>query len=411
MAVTPGIESGYAWLRAGAALVLMTMGASGMYTTVVALKPVAAEFGTSRAAASLPYMLFALGFGLGGMVMGRLSDRLGVMRPVMMGGLMLGAGFWLAARADSIWLYSLAFGIPIGLLGTATTFAPLVADISLWFERRRGLAVGIVISGSYVAGVIWPPVVQAMIDSMGWRDAFEVLGLIVVVVTLPLALVMRPRPPAESDAGGGDPRRAIDARPLGMAPSTLQCLLCGAGIACCVAMAAPQVHIVALADDLGFAREDGARMLSLMLAGGIVSRLLSGWISDRIGGLRTLLLGSSLQGSALALFLPMDGLAGLYAASLVFGLVQGGIVPSYAMIIRRYFRARDAGWRIGVTLMFTLAGMALGGWMAGAAFDLTGSYDAAFVNAIVFNLINLAIVLTLVARARARPRIEAPALG
>jgi MFS family permease len=139
-------------------------------------------------------------------------------------------------------------------------------------------------------------------------------------------------------------------------------------------------------------------MLSLMLGFGIVSRLASGWISDRIGGLRTLLLGSTLQTVALALFLPFDGLASLYVVSAVFGLFQGGIVPSYAIIVREHFDPRQAGARVGVVLMATLFGMALGGWMSGVIFDLSGSYRAAFVNGIAWNVLNMAIVLWLLRR-------------
>ena len=181
-------------------------------------------------------------------------------------------------------------------------------------------------------------------------------------------------------------------------------LLVLAGVGCCVAMSTPQVHIVAYCGDLGYGAARGAEMLSIMLAFGIVSRLASGWICDRIGGLRTLLLGSALQGIALVLFLPFDGLASLYLISALFGLFQGGIVPSYAIIVREYFPPAEAGARVGTVLMATLFGMALGGWMSGKVFDLTGSYNAAFINGIGWNLLNLSIVLFLMARLRTERR-------
>ena len=144
-------------------------------------------------------------------------------------------------------------------------------------------------------------------------------------------------------------------------------------------------------------------MLSLMLGFGIVSRLTFGVICDRIGGLRTLLVGSALQGLSLLLFLPFDGLVSLYVISALFGLFQGGIVPSYAIIVREYFSPKEAGARVGTVIMATLFGMALGGWMSGAIFDLTGSYKAAFVNGILFNLVNVSIASWLLRRATARP--------
>lgn len=378
----------YPLLRLVAALVLMTVGGAGMYAIVVSLKPVALEFGAGRGAASLPYALTMIGYGVGGVLMGRLSDRFGVFGPALFGGFMLSAGFFTAAHVETLWQLCVVQGLMIGLLGSAATFAPLVADTSHWFVRRRGLAVGIVISGNYLAGAVWPTIIQGAIDSHGWRGAYLDLALFCVVVMPLLALVLYRRAPLTdaSHAGGGQPAAE---RPLGFAPNTLQCIICLAGIGCCVAMAVPQVHIIAYVTDLGFTAIDGARMLSIMLACGVVSRLVSGVISDRIGGLNTLLLGSGLQMLALALFLPFKSLAALYLIAALFGLSQGGIVPSYTIIVRTFFKAGDAGWRIGTALLFTMLGMALGGWLAGAIYDLTGSYDAAFVNAIGFNILNL----------------------
>ena len=281
------------------------------------------------------------------------------------------------------------------------TFAPLVTDISHWFTARRGLAVGIVISGNYLAGAVWPPILQFFIDAHGWRETFIGVGFFTLGSMLLLSGVLYRRPPLSHDdasPGGGQMTAAF--RPLQLAPNTLQVLLCAAGLGCCIAMAMPQVHIVAYATDLGYAAAQGAQMLSLMLASGIISRLLSGWISDRIGGLQTLLLGSSLQCLVLAAFLTADTLTALYVLAIAFGLSQGGIVPSYAIIVRTFFPARDAGWRIGTALFFTMIGMALGGWMAGALYDLTGSYQAAFINAIGFNIMNMVIAAWLLQRFR-----------
>jgi len=299
-----------------------------------------------------------------------------------------------------LWTFALAHGLLLGALGSSATFAPLVADTSLWFVKRRGVAVAICASGNYVAGAIWPPVVQHFVSSQGWRATYIGLGLFCAISIPLLALMMRPRPPKVAAlAAAAKPGAAVPSnRPFGLSLNAAQMLLCVAGVACCVAMAMPQVHIVAYCGDLGYGAARGAEMLSLMLACGIVSRVVSGIICDRIGGLRTLLLGSVLQGTALLLFLPFDSLVSLYMVSALFGLFQGGIVPSYAIIVREHFPPAEAGARVGTVLMATLFGMALGGWMSGKVFDLTGSYQAAFLNGIGWNLVNLAIALTLLAR-------------
>jgi MFS family permease len=402
------IESPYAWMRLGVSLLLMTVGGSGMYSVTVVLPRIQAEFGVARADASLPYTLTMIGFGLGGILMGRLADRFGVLVPVGLGAVGLGVGYIAAGLAPNLWLFCAAQGLLIGLLGTSATFAPLVADTSQWFDRRRGIALAICMSGNYTAGALWPPVMQHFIDSVGWRQTYVGMGVFCMAAMVPLALVLRRRPPLHvlAPATTATPVQAqAGDRPMGMAPGMVQALLCVAGVSCCVAMSMPQVHIVAYCGDLGFGAARGAEMLSLMLGMGVVSRLASGWISDRIGGLRTLLLGSGLQVVALLLFLPFNGLVSLYVVAGLFGLFQGGIVPSYALIVREHFSPREAGARVGTVLMATLFGMALGGWLSGAVFDLTGSYRAAFVNGIAWNVLNLAIVAFLLWRVRSMPSV------
>jgi MFS family permease len=389
-------DSRYATLRLLVTLALMTVGSAGMYVVAVMLPAVQAEFGVQRADASLPYTALMIGFGIGGILMGRLADRFGVMVPLLIGAASLCTGFVASGFATGIGTFALAQGLFIGLLGSSASFAPLVADTSLWFVKRRGIAVAVCASGNYVAGAIWPPVVQHFVAAYGWRPTCIGLGVFSGVVMAGLALLMRPRPPvavAAAPRAAASGRAAVQPsdRPFGLSLAQAQGALCVAGVACCVAMAMPQVHIVAYCGDLGYGVARGAEMLSLMLACGIVSRLVSGAICDRIGGIRTLLLGSVLQGTALLLFLPFDGLVSLYVISALFGLFQGGIVPSYAIIVREHFPPQEAGARVGTVLMCTLLGMALGGWMSGKVFDLTGSYQAAFVNGIAWNLLNGAI--------------------
>ena len=397
-------DSRYATMRLMVTLALMAIGAAGMYVVAVVLPLVQAEFGVSRGDASLAYTAMMIGYGVGGVMMGRLADRFGITVPLLLGAVSLGAGFIVAGMATGIWMFIAAHGLFIGMLGSSSTFAPLLADTSLWFVRRRGIAVAICASGNYLGGAIWPPTVQHFVATIGWRQAYIGIGVFSVVTMGALALLMRARPPLPQTAPARAGAAAGQALPFGMSTAKAQLLLCVAGVACCVAMAMPQVHIVAYCGDLGYGAARGAEMLSLMLACGIVSRLVSGLICDRIGGLRTLLLGSVLQSLALLLFLPFDGLASLYVIAALFGLFQGGIVPSYAIIVREHFPASEAGTRVGAVIMATMIGMALGGWLSGKIFDLTGSYHVAFINGIAWNLLNLVIALFLLRKTIAAKR-------
>ena len=394
------IDSRYAFMRLLTALAIMALGSVGMYVVVVVLPVAQAEFGISRADASLPYTVLMVGFGIGGILMGRWSDRFGVFRVLLIGAAGNLLGFLWASQSPNILSLAFAHGM-IGMLGGSASFAPLLADTALWWNKRRGIAVGICASGNYLAGTMWPPIMQTGIDHLGWRTTYLLIGLVCGIVIALLALRLRPRPPLVTATSTSNlPVNAHPSdRPFGLSLGHAQLLLCIAGLACCVAMSMPQVHIVAYCSDLGFGAARGAQMLSLMLGFGIASRLISGYICDRIGGLRTLLLGSALQGIALLMFLPFDGLMSLYLISAMFGLFQGGIVPSYAIIVREYFPPAEAGARVGSVLTATLFGMALGGWMSGKVFDLTGSYQAAFINGILWNALNLSIAAWLYWRA------------
>ncbi|MGE0660866.1 MAG: MFS transporter [Reyranellaceae bacterium] len=397
----------YPLIRLLTSLAIATIGNVGMYIVVVVLPDVQAQFGVARTGASLPFTWTMIGFGIGGIALGPLVDRYRITRPVMLGAAFLGGGMVLASQSDSVAMFGFASFL-IGI-GCSANFAPLVADISLWFERRRGIAVAMVASGNYLSGAVWPPIIQAMVEDQGWRFAYQFCAAFCVVLVLALAQLLRPVPPVLTVAETPTPaqakaaRIAADAdRPLGMRPNVLQALLILSGISCCVAMSMPQVHIVALCADLGYGTARGAQMLSVMLACGIVSRLVFGWISDYIGGAATLLLSAGLQAVALALFLPNQSLDVLFVVSALFGLFQGGIVPSYALIVRQYFRPEQAATRVGLAIAATLLGMALGGWASGAIFDWTSSYDAAFVHGIAWNLVTVFIAGMLVVLHRNR---------
>ena len=380
-------------------MLVSTIGGVGMWSVVVALPAVQSEFGIPRAEASLPFTLAMLGFAVGGVTMGRLLDAVGILGPVTLGAVMLGVGYFGAANANSLVMFALAHAV-IGF-GSSVTLGPLMADISNWFVRRRGLAITLCSAGNYIAGTVWPPVVQRSIALYGWRTTHLGVGLACGVAMLVIGFVaLRQRAPAAvvktAEIGTGSPRT------LGLSPNALQVLLSLASVCCCVAMSMPQVHIVAYCGDLGYGVAHGAEMLSLMMAFGILGRVGSGLIADRIGGLGTLMLGSALQGVALFLYLLYDGLLSLYVISAVFGLFQGGIIPSYALIVREYLPPKEAGTRVGIVLMASLFGMAMGGWMSGYIFDLTGSYRAAFFNGLCWNAVNAAIVLWILSRRRLR---------
>ena len=391
-------DSGQAWVRLALALVIGSIGSVGMWSVVVVLPVVQGEFGATRGAISLAFTLTMLGFGLGGVATGRITDRFGIVVAMGLSIVFLGFAYVAAGLSTTLWQF-IAVHILIGL-GTSATFAPLMAEASHWFERYRGLAVTIVASGNYVGGTIWPPIVNWGIQSAGWRTTYIAIGIFCgLAMTIVLAL-LRAQIGAESrrsHANAAPPR--ID---LKLSTNTLTALLCVASVACCVAMAMPQVHIVAYCGDLGYGVARGAEMLSLMMAFGVVSRIGSGFLADRIGGIRTLLIGSVAQGFALLFYLFFDGLTSLYIISAMFGLFQGGIVPSYAIIVRELMPASEAGTRVGLVIFASVVGMSLGGWVSGVIFDASGSYAAAFLNGLAWNALNITIVVALLIRSRAR---------
>ncbi|MFN3646392.1 MAG: MFS transporter [Gemmobacter sp.] len=391
------LDSRRSWARLALTLAIATTGNAGMWTVIVALPSIQAEFGLDRGTSSLTYAATMLGFAAGNVLAGRLVDRHGIAPTLAVSVAAVGLGHVLVALAPSIWPIALA-QLMIGL-GTAASFGPLMADVSHWFLKRRGIAVSIAASGNYLSGVVWPLALTAGIDGWGWRPAYAATGIALALIVLPLTLTLRTPVPAEARARADAAARAR-AHATRLSPRALQGLLVLAGVACCVAMSMPQVHIVAYCIDLGFGPAVGAEMLSLMLLGGVASRLISGLLADRLGGMATLLIGSTLQMLALFLYLPFDGLVPLYIVSLIFGLSQGGIVPAYAVIVRDYMPAAEAGARVGLVMMATIVGMALGGWLSGVIYDMTGSYTLAFVHGIGWNLLNLVIAWTILLRGR-----------
>ena len=391
-------DSRQAWVRLALAVAIGSIGSVGMWSVVVVLPVVQAEFGASRGAVSLAFTLTMLGFGLGGVATGKITDRFGIVTAMALSIACLGSAYVLAGLSTTLWQFILVHFL-IGL-GTSATFGPLMAEASHWFERYRGLGVTIVASGNYIGGAIWPPLVNWGVQWSGWRATHIAVGIFCAVAMTIVLLLLRAQISGEKvrDHDNAPPPR-VD---LALSTNTLTALLCIASIACCVAMAMPQVHIVAYCGDLGYGPVHGAEMLSLMMAFGIVSRIGSGFLADRIGGIRTLLIGSVAQGFALLFYLFFDSLSSLFIISAMFGLFQGGIVPSYAIIVRESMPAREAATRVGLVIFASVFGMSFGGWVSGVIFDATGSYAAAFMNGMAWNALNIAIMVMLLIRARSR---------
>ena len=383
-------ESPYAWFRLLASVGLGTIGSSGMFVVVVALPSFQSDFSILRGTASLPYTMVMMGFGFGGLLAAKLAERYGLIKMLLFSSIALGLSYLQAALSPSLLLLNLAH-FQIGAFGLAIVFAPLLADISKWFLRHRGLAIAICACGNYLGGTIWPPFVQMMILDFGWRDAYIVVGVLSTISMIPLLFVLRRRIDHSGVVENLEGSMGGSLR-LGLSSRNLMLILCVASVACCVAMAMPQVHIVALCGDRGFGPSRGAEMLSVMLACGVVSRLGFGWLSDRIGGLTTLLLGSSLQCFALVCYLGADTLPSIYSVSIMFGLFQGGIVPCYALIVREFFPEAEAGRRLSIIILATVIGMAFGGWAGGMIFDFTGSYETAFMHGVGWNVLNMMLI-------------------
>ena len=398
-------EVPYGWLVVAASMVLMGVCPGGMYLVVVALKPIAAEFGWPRSVPSLAYAAIMAGMGIGGILWGRVSDRIGAGPPAAMAVIAVATGAIAAGASDGRFQFLAAHGFLFGFLGNAALFTPLLANTTRWFDRRRGLAVALVASGQGLAGAIWPPVFRYLIETEGWRGAYGTFAIVALAVGLPTSVFLFRRPAVASTDAGAKVVSESDSI-LGFAPKTVLAILSLAIVGCCVAMAMPIVHVIAHASDLGHPTIRAAEILAVLLGSTFLSRIAWGLISDRIGGMRTLFYGCLAQIVALSMYLVIDGLAALYIVSALFGLGFGGIIPSYTIVIRELFPVHGLGWRVGAVYLFGTIGMALGGYLGGAIFDVSGSYQVAFAVGVAFNVANLALLAILMWRLP-RPVLQA----
>jgi len=394
--VTQSIETRSSWIVASIALCLLAISFGAFWITAVGLKAIAADTGGSRSVPSLASALAWLGAGVGGIVMGRVAERFGIRWTVIFGAVSICIGLAISSLGEPWQLY-VGHGLFMGLLGNSGLNAPLYVYVSRWFDRRRGSALALISSGSYIAGFIWPNVFERAISSIGWRETMVIYGVFEVVVILPLALLFLRAPP-EMPVVTGTGTAPKHAKVLGWSPNLTFGVLAGASFMCCVAMSMPQAHIVALCTDLGISASRGALMLSILLGAGFLSRQFWGVISDRIGGLLTAVASSALQAGAMTAFVFTQDEVGLFTVSAAFGIGFSALIPAYVLTIRELFPLSEASWRVPTLLFLSGSGMATGGWLAGALYDHFGYYAPAFAAGVAFNLVNLTMIAILVAR-------------
>ncbi|MEQ9642367.1 MAG: MFS transporter [Alphaproteobacteria bacterium] len=388
-----------------ASLLFITIGTGSIYFIVVALKLVSAEFDWPRAVPSIAYSVQYFGGGIGGILMGHWADRAGMGWPALVGGTMIGLGAILTSAISEPWHLFFIYGVMMGVFGRSTLFSPLMANITRWFDHKKSMAVGIVGSGQGLAGALWPPIFQYFFGTIGWRQTAIWYGAFVLATLVPLVLILRHRAPVPTPAPAPPVSQGAAPRvPRVLSPLQMQATLCCAAIGCCVAMSLPLAHIAAHVSDLGYDPARGAEILSIMLACATASSFFGvGFLGQRFGGLRAIFVFSTMQALFLGVLAFVDGLASIYLTAALFGIGYGGILPCYPVIVREHLPSAEAGRRTGLVILFAGGGMAIGAWLGGAVFDMTGAYRNAFLIGVGFNLANLAIIGSLIFRTRLRP--------
>ena len=328
-------------------------------------------------------------------------------RVVLFGAAMMAIGLALASMGGLAGLY-IGFGLLAGVLGVACVGSLLLTYVSLWFVRRRGSAVALIASGQAVAGAVFPPLLQWGVDALGWRITMQVFAVFIFISVVTLTLIFLRPPPIEATTAAATGGLKAGSTTLGLAPNTLMILLMVAVFCCCVPMAMPMNHVVAYCGDLGFASQTGAVMLSVLLGVAFIARQFWGWLTDRIGGFQTLHYSSLVQITGLVGYLMTQDLVPLFVVSAIFGIGLSGLLPSYVIVIRECYSAKESNWRVPTVMFAGFLGMASGGWLRGVLFDHFSSYMPAFGTGMVFNLMNLSVLLFLVLRRHgSAPRLAA----
>lgn len=403
------VESRQSWIVASVALVILAIGYGAPLITAIALKPIAADLGTQRSEPAFASSLAYLGAGLGGILMGYMMQRVALRWIVSFGAVMIAIGTTISVSGGLMELY-VGHAVFMGALGAAALFSPIVTYVSQWFDRRRGSAIALISSGQYIAGVIWPTVIQLGVDLRGWRTAMSWFGIMVAVCVVPLAVIsLRPPPkaPAGSLAHHGPP---AGTRVAGFSPNTAMIMLAAAIFACCMTMSTPMQHLVSFCGDIGIGATRGAIMLSVLMGSAFLARQFWGWLSDRVGGLRTILYGSCAQAIAMSGFLVTQDEIGLFTVSAAFGLGYAGLIPAYILTARAVYPVKEAQWRVPIIMFGGLLGMAGGGWVAGLLYDHFGYYGPSFAVAVLFNILNMIIILPMVLREAAARRASRTAI-
>jgi MFS family permease len=399
--VDGSIEGPRSWQAATLAVVILAVGFGAPLLAVVGMRQIQADMGTDRSVIALASALVWIGNATGGVVMGRLAVAIGMSRTALVGTASIAAGLALSSLG-SVWAIYVGHGLLIGFLGLGALYAPLTVYVSHWFDKRRGTALALIASGQYVAGMLWPSVIEQGIAHVGWRHMMLIYAAM-VAAAVPLAFFLRP-PPEHIQVARGVPAAVSSTALLRLPPNVLMAMLCFGGFFCCVPMALPASHLVAFCGDIGISPASGAAMLSVMLACAFVSRQGWGMVADRVGGLRTILAGSVAQIVTLASFLLTRNEVGLFVIAGAYGLGFSGLIPAYAVAIRDLFPAKDASWRIPTVLLFLMGGMAFGSWFGGWLYDIFLSYRVAFTVGVMFNAVNLVVILFLVSRLVAKQR-------
>jgi MFS family permease len=393
------VETRSSWIVAVVVLAILALSFGAPWIIIVALKPIAAETEGLRSVPALANSLAWVGFGAGGIVMGYVAERVGVRWTVIFGALMIAAGLALSIGGETWQLY-VGQGLLMGFLGIGGMNAPFYVYVSRWFDRRRGSALALISSGSYLAGAIWPPIFERAIAYTGWRQTMLCYAFVEIAAVVPLAAIFLRQPPELTLPSDASPHASTRGTVMGWPPDLVFALLSVAVIFCCIPMAIPQAHLPAFCSDLGILASHGAAMLSVLLGTAFISRQFWGWVADRVGGLNTVLVGSALQIVAMAAFMLTQDEVGLFTVAAAFGLGFAGIIPAFILAIRELFPASEAYWRIPLFLLCSGSGMAIGGWIAGALYDRFGTYELAFAAGVGANAVNLAIVSALVLRQR-----------